>query len=1240
MSNHNIVNEGMMTDAAANVQTSAALTAGETFHGFLDGSGDNDWIRVELAAGASYMITVAGRDPDGAGMQRAATDTVLEILDADGNRVTLKDDLTPAEARMNPRADSSHPILIFEPEADGVYYLNVSSYNRVAATDHSGHYSLQLTEMDPPPDANRDMELTGTANPDKLVGAGGEDTLRGAPEDADTNAMDHDFLSGGDGNDELFGGMGDDTLEGGPGEDTLNGGAGSDTITYANSAEAVRVNLGKAEHTGGEAQGDVIQEVENIIGSAGNDWLRGDTNDNVLTGGAGDDTLIGGGGGNDMLMGGAGDDELNGGEGDDTLTGGMGADELNGGPGMDTISYDGSDSAVDIRLKTGHASGGDAEGDVFAMVEHVTGSAHNDRLAGADRPEGEVAGGDNTLSGGGGNDEIYGGSGDDTLNGGDGVDTLYGGAGNDMLDGGAGDDELIGGPGADSFIGGTGVDTVIYALATNEKVTVDLGATSSAAAPDANNPSHSDGDYFPMGDVENVVGSRRGDTITGNDADNLIRGGAGADNINGGDGDDTLDGGLDGDTINGGDGDGDTVTYANSDALVRVSLLTGRGEGGEAEGDTLSFVENLIGSSHADRLFGNGADNKLEGGAGNDIIVAGGGADTVEGGAGADTLDGDGDANGDTTGFAPRAAQISLDTLSYANSTGGVTINLSRQYAAADATSSQRDAHYATGTGGDATGDRFRGFENITGGMGNDRLTGDSFSNTLIGGAGADVLDGGVNFVDTMGTDDPADDMTIADFDTVSYAGSDAGVTITFSVRRSNNQDVTIGTGSGGDAAGDRLLNIEKVVGSAHDDTFHATRNLAPGGQQFEGGANAMDNPMTPMVDESTDSDTVSYASFVPDPDTGVGIEIYAANHGVQLVNIENLIGSSGDDRLEGSAVTAHTPNRLEGGAGADTLLGYGGADTLIGGAGNDTLDGGLGSDLLDGGPGGDGLSGGALVATGGTVMVAGVSHTYTAGTATATNFAEARPFASVAGGRAVLNDGALPASIPITEGTGLTLTFTTPGDDGYFADTITYAGSNRGVVVNLGTVTIGTLDTATAFVQTGATASGGYATGDTAGGNAITGVEKIIGSDHDDALTGSTYINVLTGGKGDDTLTGGDSDRSDIFVFAPGDSTGPTGDVITDFTVAGATTRDALDLRAFNFDLARNENGSIATTLTQLEAQGLEISDLMDADQDGDADDREITITTSAGVDKITLIGGAAAIGELTIDNFVFDLM
>ena len=1283
MANH-IVDEGR-TDAAATTDTNAALTAaqapGEIFNGYLDDSSDSDWIRVELGAGASYMITIEARDPDGTGPQRAAADTVLEIFDADGNSVEMKDDnLSPTTGAVV----SNHPSLMFEPETAGVYYLSVSSYASVAATDNSGGYSLRLTELAPPADPNRDMELTGTTGADKLLGAGGEDTIRGGTGD--------DFLSGGDANDELFGEAGDDTLEGGPGEDTLDGGANGfgagqgDTVTYARSAESVRVNLGRAEAMGGDAEGDVIQEVENIIGSAGDDWLRGDTNNNILTGLAGDDTLIGGGGGNDTLNGGAGDDTLNGGEGDDTLIGGAGADTITGGPGGDTLSYAGSDEAVDIRLRTGHASGGHADGDEFATVEHVTGSDHDDRLAGDNRPAGESTGGDNTLMGGGGDDEIYGGSGDDTLNGGAGDDTLFGGAGGDTLSGGAGDDNLIGGLGGDTFTGGAGTDTVSYANARDEKVTVNLAGT--IRDPDTNNASHSDGDSFSAGDVENVIGSPRGDTIHGSGGANEIWGGAGADVLVGHGGDDTLDGGPGGDILDGdfdssnasgtqsgdvrsltGTAGTDTVTYENSDAGVRVTVNATTGnEGGDAEGDRLFNVENLVGSNHNDRLFGDGANNKLTGGDGDDRIVAGVGDDTVEGGAGADTMDGDA-VTATESGYA--AAQVNADTLSYASSTGGVRIDLSSQYAVA-ASAQQQRTHYATGDGGDAAGDRFRGFENVTGGMGNDRLTGDGWNNILIGGPGADALDGGTSRltiprsdgvitqrVITAGPDGTlgnADDVTTevswlnaaglaarqgvfatqtittagpdgdlaaaadnvtqtvttttpADQDTVSYAGSTAGVTIAFSERRVNNEDVTIGTGSGGDAAGDRLLNIEKVIGTAHNDTFIASKTIA-GGQQFDGGVNAtMDDPMTTR-NETVDSDTVSYANF------NTAVQVYAANHGVQFLNIENITGGSGGDLLEGNA----RPNRLEGGGGIDTLRGFDGADTLIGGPGGTSVErevlvGGDGFDLLNGGAGADAIDGDAGAPTHADLAT---RDAYQAG--------NIQSFWSVGNGRANVDNDANAIATS------------------YGGDTVTYAGSNRGVTLELGVLdvaggddTFGGSNFADDFTSASATGEGGYAEDDT-----VVNVENIIGSDHDDTLGGNNWFNVLTGGKGDDRLTGDENTdamngpNSDIFVFAPGDSTGSAGDVITDFTLSGGT-RDAIDLRAFNFDIDRDSDGDITTTMMQLDAQGLKISDLVDADEDGTKDDRVITLPDDG---KITLLDLGTGSVALTTDNFVFDLM
>jgi Ca2+-binding RTX toxin-like protein len=72
-----------------------------------------------------------------------------------------------------------------------------------------------------------------------------------------------------------------------------------------------------------------------ICGLGGNDVLRGRRGADLLLGGRGADILRGGRGA-DILRGGRGNDDLFGGRGPDTLLGGRGRDFLNGGPGDDT----------------------------------------------------------------------------------------------------------------------------------------------------------------------------------------------------------------------------------------------------------------------------------------------------------------------------------------------------------------------------------------------------------------------------------------------------------------------------------------------------------------------------------------------------------------------------------------------------------------------------------------------------------------------------------------------------------------------------------------------------------------------------------------------------------------------------------------------------------------------------------------------------------------------------------------
>ena len=145
--------------------------------------------------------------------------------------------------------------------------------------------------------------LNGGGLRDLLVGRDGNDTLNGMGSD-----------------DRLVGGNGNDTLDGGSGEDILDGGAGTDTASYAGAASGVTINLNAGTGIGGQAQGDVLSNIENVTGSAFNDTLIGDAGVNVLSGGGGNDVLLD--------LNGTSADTLLGEAGNDSLQGGLGADHV------------------------------------------------------------------------------------------------------------------------------------------------------------------------------------------------------------------------------------------------------------------------------------------------------------------------------------------------------------------------------------------------------------------------------------------------------------------------------------------------------------------------------------------------------------------------------------------------------------------------------------------------------------------------------------------------------------------------------------------------------------------------------------------------------------------------------------------------------------------------------------------------------------------------------------------------
>jgi Ca2+-binding RTX toxin-like protein len=542
-----------------------------------------------------------------------------------------------------------------------------------------------------------DNRLYGGAGDDKLEGKGGADVLDGG-DGADTLTTDSYFdptqagslLVGGDGDDSLGSGNSNDTMLGGAGNDSLSvmnfattrvidGGTGVDTLAFSDNiftsfSGGVVVDLNKTgSQTVAPGVAVTITGVENLVGSNAGDTLIGDANANVLSGGNGDDLLIG------MA----------------------GNDKLDGGAGSDTVSYGdaapaGMFSFLMINLQSQSVSiiGPDGGGpvDTLVSIENAVGSSGADWLVGTS--------GDNHLIGGAGNDHLDGWGGADVLEGGDGNDNivtfgifgaaapgslLIGGDGGDTIQSGNSNDTLQGGEGDDylelsNFAttrvvdGGTGTDALAFNGAGvggfSSGVVVDLSQTTAqTVAP---------GVVVVVTGVENIYGLAGNDSLTGDTNANVLRGGGGDDALHGGDGDDLLEGGFGNNVVDGGAGI-DTATYLSG--LVQslsVSLSTGQAtfvtDGGATYSDSLTGIENVIGSNGADTIEGDAGSNALQGRDGADTLIGGQGQDVLDGGFGADTFV---FAAGDSTAASPDTIVffVSEDRLQFTDGPAGSTAN-------------------------------------------------------------------------------------------------------------------------------------------------------------------------------------------------------------------------------------------------------------------------------------------------------------------------------------------------------------------------------------------------------------------------------------------------------------------------------------------------------------------------------------------------------------------------------------
>jgi len=227
----------------------------------------------------------------------------------------------------------------------------------------------------------------------------------------------------------------------------------------------------------------------------------------------------------------------------------------------------------------------------------------------------------------------------------------------------------------------------------------------------------------------------------------------------------------------------------------------------------------------------------------------------------------------------------------------------------------------------------------ICGFDGIDYLYGGPGEDGLLGGAGPDVLYG-----DTAYMHGPERDMAL-------YWDSPVGVTV----------DLTTGTGRGGTAEGDTLIDIEGLRGSLYGDMLigNAQANSLDGGSgnDFLIGRDGDDDLTGGFGDDTlTPGSGVDFVNGGPDNDTADYSDSPAAvwasllfggitgdAAGDTYVWIENLSGSNHSDFLQGD----NADNMLGGNQGSDWLWGEGGDDKLSGGRGTDTLAGGAGADTF-----------------------------------------------------------------------------------------------------------------------------------------------------------------------------------------------------------------------------------------------------------------------------------------------------
>ena len=344
---------------------------------------------------------------------------------------------------------------------------------------------------------------------------------------------------------------------------------------------------------------------------------------------------------------------------------------------------------------------------------------------------------------------------------------------------------------------------------------------------------------------------------------------------------------------------------------------------------------SMSGNDGADRLINDApVPVTLTGGNDDDRLFGNTGRDTLDGGPGADDLSG----------------RTGVDTITYATRSTALAIVIDG--VADDGGVEDLDE------GGGRKDNILTDVENVNMGSGNDTIRGSTNVNVINGGAGDDVING-YSGADVMDGGPGADDFTGSTaVDTVTYADRAGPVTVTGENVANDGDASDIGAGGKKDnVRGD----VETIVGGSGNDTITGgsvantltgnggddTLSGGDGVDTLDGGAGA-DN-----LNGGAGVDTATYATRtgalalnvidgLPNDGNSTDDNAGTTRRDQLGIDVENLIGGSGDDQMTGS----NAANTLTGNAGNDTMTGLNARDTFIGGAGADDFVGGTGLDV------------------------------------------------------------------------------------------------------------------------------------------------------------------------------------------------------------------------------------------------------------------------------------------------------